>query len=231
MHSKVAKCIEVIYHFTDINYCSFKCWHYLLGKLKSVSWDSWYRMKVTLGSSLDALLAWGVCFLPGRSQLAVEWNTRRPSCCCRQWAWGAVSHPPAAPGMPERSHPERSHLVPLALGGFLGSERGPLHHFWNQFPVGPLNCVPVAGCQTHKAPPASITSVPNSTCFFFSLLLFQRIPRVPFGHSVGERRVGESLEGHLCLEAAPLAFSPPLNSCLSNGQGRFCWYDPGERPA
>lgn len=117
---------------------------------------------------------------------------------------------------------------------FLGSEHGPLHHFWNHFPVYPLSSV--TGGQTHKAPLASITLVLNSTCFFWfffflSLLLFQRIPRVSFGRSVGEQRVGESLQGHLCLEAAPLAFIPPLSSWLLNGKRRFCWYDPGERPA
>ena len=77
---------------------------------------------------------------------------------------------------------------------FLGSECGPLHHFWNRFPVGPWSSV--TGCQTRKAPPASLTSVVNCTCFFFFSLTFSENPKGPVwwlgGRAEGGRKLARS---------------------------------------
>lgn len=120
--------------------------------------------------------------------------------CCGRW--GTAWHPPAGAG--------------LSLPFLKPHPR-------------PFSSPTVTGCQILEAPPAAVTSALH--LLFFSPRDFLGESRGSrFGYAVREQRVGESLQGHLCLEAVLLAFSPPLSSWLPNGKRGLCSYDPGERP-
>lgn len=88
------------------------------------------------------------------------------------------------------------------------------HRHWLPDPWGPPSCCYVSTPLTFFSPRDFLGESRGSR----------------FGYAVREQRVGESLQGHLCLEAVLLAFSPPLSSWLPNGKRGLCSYDPGERP-
>lgn len=180
----------------------------LLGKLKSASCGIWYRMKAILGCGPDAFLARGAYLLCGRSCFragAVQrgWNA------AAKWSVGT-----------------RSVVADGAQRDSRLLQQGPLCRFWDHIPV---HSVLSTGCQILEAPPAAVTSVLHLV-FFSPCDFLGESQGSCFGYTVKERRVGESLQGHLCLEAVLLAFSPPLSSWLSNGKRRLCSCDPGERP-
>lgn len=144
-------------------------------------------MKVILSCSPDTSLAWGTYPIwkililslgreawlycsqrSGAPACALLWQVASvgscvtPECCSRHTGEGGTA---------------RCSLPPALYSSTARSRASP--PFLKPHPVDPLNSFTITGCQTHKAPPAVVTSVPNSTSFFLSVTFLEN-PEGPF---------------------------------------------------
>lgn len=185
-------------------------------------------MKVILGCSPDTLLArgaypvWKILNLSLGREVWLNCSQRRGApACVLSWQVRAVSVGSCITAECCSRHAgeggtARCSLPPALCSSTARSRASP--PFLKPHPVDLLNSFTITGCQTHKAPPAVVTSVPNSTSFFLSVT-FSENPEGPVW------LLSQRAEGGRKLARSPLFGSSSLGLQPSPRQLTFKWQE------